>query len=82
MKILRTKYHAETNSLECPHCGDETELYRNTGSDPEKLMQVREEYELNHIDAMACKMYQAKVEHELERIEVPFAAFLAAGLRG
>ncbi len=48
MKIENTLYHSETNSLECLHCFDVIELRKATGADPEMLMQVREEYELDH----------------------------------
>jgi hypothetical protein len=48
MSIENTLYHPETNSLECLHCFDTIELRRVTGADPELLMAVREEYELDH----------------------------------
>jgi len=43
-----TVYHSDTNSLECLHCFDVTELRHATGANPELLMQVREEYEMDH----------------------------------
>jgi len=43
-----TVYHPDTNSLECIFCMDVVELRKVTGADPELLMQVREEYELDH----------------------------------
>lgn len=45
---MNTVYHEDTNSLECLHCFDVVELRRVTGADPELLMQVREEYEMDH----------------------------------
>ena len=48
MTFENTVYRAATNSLECLHCFDVVELRRATGADPELLMQVREEYEMDH----------------------------------
>lgn len=45
---MNTLYHLYTNSLECLHCGERVELRKVTPADPELLMQVREEYEMEH----------------------------------
>jgi len=52
---MNTLYHPETNSLECLECLDVTELRKVTGADPELLLQVREEYELDHAN---CHRYK------------------------
>jgi len=46
--MANTLYHETTNSLECLHCMDTVELSAKTGANPELLMQVREEYEMEH----------------------------------
>lgn len=48
MTFENTVYHEDTNSLECIACMDVVELRRVTGADPELLMEVREEYEMDH----------------------------------
>lgn len=68
MKFARTVHHFDTNCLECLHCGDLTELYRNTGSDPQKLLEVRESYEARHSSDAACFKYQNdNAPHDMER---------------
>jgi hypothetical protein len=67
MKITRTTYHSEFNSLECLHCGDQTELYRETGTNPHKLMEARENYEARHSSDAACKQFREAAQHEIER---------------
>lgn len=60
-----TIYHPDTNSLECLHCMDVVELRKVTGADPELLLQVREEYEMEH---GKCHQYKdiAKAGHARE----------------
>ena len=73
MKLIRTTYHSDGNYLECKHCHDLTELYRNTGEDPQKLMEVREGYEERHsTDAGCCSYALESACHELERKEIKF----------
>ncbi len=55
MKIQNTLYCEDTNSLECLHCLDVIELRKATAADPELLLQVREEYELDH---SKCNQYK------------------------
>ena len=76
MKIARTAYNSRFNYLECLHCGNLTELYRTTGNDPQKLMEVREAYEERHATDSGCCGYalQAAV-HDLERKETPCLSY-------
>jgi hypothetical protein len=43
-----TLYSDQWQSLECLHCLDAIELRRSTYTNPEVLMQVREQYEIDH----------------------------------
>ena len=71
MKLVRTLYHSDGNYLECKHCHDLTALWRSTGSQPQKLMEVREDYEIRHsTDAGCCSYALEAKEHELERRDI------------
>lgn len=53
--MANTVYRHDLNALECLHCTETVELRRETGSDPELLMQVREQYEMDHAK---CHQYK------------------------
>lgn len=48
MLTANTLFHDRLNALECLHCFDLIELRRSTYENPEVLMQVREEFEIDH----------------------------------
>jgi hypothetical protein len=50
--MSHTFYHYDTNSLQCKHCFNRTELSYATQSNPERLMSVREGYEERHRDCI------------------------------
>lgn len=52
-----TIYDDRLHALTCVHCFDTTELRRQTWVNPEALMEVREEYALDHSD---CHKYKDK----------------------
>lgn len=83
MKITRTAYNADYNFLECLHCHNLTELYRNTGTDPQKLLEVREGYERRHSTDSACASYALESAiHDLEREPALDARALAMHVLG
>ena len=60
-----TYYDERTNSLECLHCLETVELRRSTYTNPETLMAVREQYEMDHAK---CNQYKdiARANHARE----------------
>lgn len=67
--VPNTLYHEDTNSLECFHCGDVTELRRVTAADPELLMQVREEYAMDHCNCHKYKDFRKAQQARQYRTE-------------
>lgn len=57
MKIRDTVYHADSHSIECLVCGNCIELSESTCSNPEVLLQVREQYEIDHA---GCNDFKAE----------------------
>ena len=50
-----TYYDERTNSIACLHCLETIELRRSTYTNPELLMAVREQYEMDHAK---CNQYK------------------------
>lgn len=60
-----TYYDARANALQCLHCLETIELRRATYTNPELLMAVREQYEMDHAE---CNKYKdiARATHARE----------------
>lgn len=54
MKIRDTVYHPDSQFVECLVCGNALELSESTCSNPELLLAVREQYEIDHAQCHAA----------------------------
>lgn len=59
MKIRDTVYHPDSQFVECLVCGNVLELSTTTCSNPEVLLAVREQYEIDHAKCHASVQVQA-----------------------